>query len=333
MVTNFIKNVFFALAVAAGLQSEALQALPEIHNCAPAFIAFWETAQNLPLDEKIAEFEKTVYPTFPQFYGKTIKEWVEEDGKSKQDVFKKIFDNYAPIHEKFKQKTAQLSAEFAANLQTFLKTFPECEAEFNGYEIYIAHSLDCMDGGIREIDGKLYLIFGVDRIINHQEGASDTAFFHHEFFHVCHFQSFPYHGLFWQALWVEGLATYASEALNPGASCTEISLDCPTNLVPACEKDINFLWNTALKFLTMKDDAAYKTFFLLSSQDVRIPKRAGYYLGYLIAKELAKSHSLHQLAQMNASTILPLIEATIKQKISDLEASSMPEKTAPEEAV
>lgn len=88
-------------------------------------------------------------------------------------------------------------------------------------------------------------------------------------------------------------------------------LDIPSGLVRACEDDIDFLWSDLETLLDSSDEIAYEKYFLFSSNDIRVPKRAGYYLGYLIAKDLAQTYSLSTLVKMNANQLRSLIGETI----------------------
>ena len=51
----------------------------------------------------------------------------------------------------------------------------------------------------------------------------------------------------------------------------------------------------------------------MSSKNKRITTRAGYYLGYLLTKDLGKTKSLPELAQMNPKQILPMLEKKIDE--------------------
>lgn len=284
---------------------------PRIHNYSSSFVEFWNKVQTLPLDEQITEFDRSIYPTFPDFYDYKYKNWTAA-GKTKEEQFKKQFDNFASIHKKYEEKTKSLTKDIKRNLQTFVKSFPDFNKDF---DIYIIHSLGEMDGGTRIIAGKFYFIFGIDGIVNFHNSSTDTPFFHHELFHVYHRQFFKDEEKIWTALWAEGLATYVSEALNPGSSLRDIMLDIPTGLVEACEKDMHYLWSDVLSVLDSTDEKTYEKYFLLSSKDQRVPKRSGYYLGYQIAKILAQSFSLRDLIMMENAQLRELIENTIAKQI------------------
>lgn len=286
-------------------------AAPIIHNSTAAFVTFWEKAKDLPLEQQVEEFERTVVPAFPEFCAFKFKDW-EESGASKAEALKKVFDAYRPIHEKFAEKSATLEKDFEAHLKTFMQAFPDCSADF---EIYITHSLSSMAGGTRTIDGKHYNIFGLDVILTHLSENSTTPFFHHELVHFHqHNIGFEETDDFWVNLWSEGLATYVSEALNPGCSAGDVLL-CVH--VEECKANLPFLWSDLQKNLETKDKETYNKYFMLpASSDKRIPACTGYYLGYLIAKELGKTYSVQQLVVMKPSEFLPHIKRIIAEQIA-----------------
>lgn len=306
----------FATALLSGFPAKANS--PRVHNLAPQFVQFWKNAKDKPLAEQIKEFDQTIYPTFPEFYDYKFRRWAQI-GKTKEEGLQKAFTDYIGISQKFEEKTASITSEISLNLAPFLRQFPDFNTDF---DISIIHSLGEMDGGTRIIDGKFHFILGVDGIAKYHSGSTDTPFLHHELFHVYHWQFFKGEDKLWMSLWSEGLATYVSEALNPGSSTVDIMLDIPTGLVGACESDLVFLWNDIKTALDSTDEAVYTTYFLLSSQDPRVPKRAGYYLGYRIAKMLAKTHSLDELVKMKPDKIRQLIEDTVV--LLSKEAASQP---------
>ena len=317
MNSLYKKFLFFCvLALSTFTRAETPQEtiLPTIHDTTPQFIAFWEAAKDLALDDQIALFEAKVVPTFPLFYKDTFENW-QERGISKRDGFKKVFEAYPAVHEQFKAQSAFIAAQLKENIKTLLKTFPEFKPDF---EVNLLHSFDQFDGGIRDFGTEnVYFLLGADRLANDPKGTDRTPFFHHEIFHIYHclqkhdLQNAPKKTLLWGFLWIEGLATYISEALNPGATLGDIMLGDPALECAPCMLD---LWNSLSKDLESSDKETYKSYFLMASTHPTIPKKAGYYLGYLIAKELAKTYSLQELANMPFDDVYPLIIQVIEQQ-------------------
>lgn len=157
-------------------------------------------------------------------------------------------------------------------------------------------------------------ILGVDGMVKYHQGFdSEIPFFHHELFHVYHHQHYQHTGEFWSALWQEGLATYVSEALNEGSTQKELLLNMPDNMITKINQTLDFHWSDLYKKLESRDEEDYERYFLIRDDDQDIVMRSGYYLGYLIAKEMAKTRTLYELANLEPEVLLPMIQSTIKQ--------------------
>jgi hypothetical protein len=112
-------------------------------------------------------------------------------------------------------------------------------------------------------------------------------------------------------LWTEGLATYVSHALNPTATDAQLLLNIPVPLRAAVEANRpRALCSVAARLgSTSQDD--YRALFNFKSDDPALPGRMGYYVGYLLAREAARDHSLEDLAEMQPAEVRPLIDATL----------------------
>jgi hypothetical protein len=292
------------------LQSPTLNAQqsgPRIHNYADSFLAFWSKNKDRTISEQVDAFKAEVVPALPEYYQFKFGRW-RQQGKDADEMLKEQLRAFPRIAESFAEKSLLINTELKGNLATFQKTFDDFDTDF---DVYILHSLGEMDGGARTINGKQYFIFGIDGIIEHHNADTDVPFYHHEFFHMYHYQNYVGAERIWAALWAEGLATYVSGAMNPGSTYRDMMLDVPTGLVEKCEADLPYLWAKLAEKLDSSSEDDYATFFLFSSKDPRIPKRAGYYLGYLIAKELSRGRTLKELARLDGEALRSEIAAAI----------------------
>jgi uncharacterized protein YjaZ len=57
----------------------------------------------------------------------------------------------------------------------------------------------------------------------------------------------------------------------------------------------------------------FQTYFYGSSKHDWIPKRAGYCIGYIIAKHSAKSQSIQTLVKLQDTEVLPIIKAALNE--------------------
>jgi uncharacterized protein YjaZ len=61
---------------------------------------------------------------------------------------------------------------------------------------------------------------------------------------------------------------------------------------------------------TRRDDYAR---YFLGGVDQDIPVRSGYYLGYLVARDLGETRSLAELARMTPGVVRPLLEQALRR--------------------
>ncbi len=90
-------------------------------------------------------------------------------------------------------------------------------------------------------------------------------------------------------------------------------LDLPKGMIGKINERLDDHWADLTAKLTSKSEVDYETYFLMSSKNKKVVTRAGYYLGYLLAKEIAKTMSISEMAQMKIQDVLPLIQSTIEK--------------------
>jgi hypothetical protein len=202
---------------------------------------------------------------------------------------------FPELRPRYEQVKRNFPAAFEAGLQHFRKAFPGFTPDV---PVYLLHSLGEMDGGIRELGGRNYLIFGADVIASIHDSRTLTPFLDHELFHVEHARYFPECGQVWCALWAEGLATYAAKVMNPGADDQQLLLTSPKPIRAA----VDATWPRAVCFTREKLDSSSDddiNALLSSGPDAgEFPRRFGYYVGLRAAEESGGEHSLAELAKM-----------------------------------
>ena len=316
LITVVLTGILFS-GCSATLKTSEVSA-PRIHNMAPDFIAYWNRVKAMPTDEQVRFLKSDFFPKFPEFYKYKIQKW-KKNGIMPDEELAKHLNEFHQLEAEFVLKTTEITSNLNSTMASFIKSVPGLNKDF---DIYITHSFGEMDAGTRRIEDKIYFILGVDAMVKYHKGFStETPFFHHELFHVYHGQFLPEEEILWVALWAEGLATYASEQLNPNASMKDLMLDLPEGMICEIDANINYYWMDLTKRLTSKSEVDYETYFLLSSKHKNIVRRAGYYLGYLLAKEIGRTRSVPEMAQMRSDEILPLLKATIA-KIQKLKIKS-----------
>ena len=199
------------------------------------------------------------------------------------------------------------------------------------FPIYLADTLGSLDGAGRVVDGQRALVLGVGSLAQEQSQISLPVFFTHEFFHRYHFEAAGFSDdledrqEIWRNLWAEGLATYMSEVLTPKASAAD-ALMVPRDLAERAEPLTPRMAGELLRGLDGMDEDLFRTYF---SYDPRreqrgIPPRAGYYVGYVVARRLAARHTLYELAHLKGEELHREIEQTLRELAADGRSAAAP---------
>lgn len=290
------------VAAIAALAAGVLQAAePAVRNLAPDFLTAFDASAQLPMPERVAAMKKTLQASFPEFYGRGTPEQQDKAISAAIESFPKLRPAYMDKAEKFGGALHQHLASFNKVFPAFRLTVPTT----------ILHSLHEMDGGTRELDGKLHLIFGADMIAAVNPTGNPAPLFHHELFHVLQSDFQCGKGVVWAQLWREGLATYVSKAMNPSATESDLLLDFPKGMAERTRAQLPEAWRQLASALDSTDRAVYAELFSGSNKPSDLPRRRGYYLGYLIAQEAARSHDLPTLAAMGCKQVREMIDASI----------------------
>jgi hypothetical protein len=191
-----------------------------------------------------------------------------------------------------------ITADYSRIEGTFRKAFPDYRCEV---PITFGISLYMFDGNqASDTPGKAQMRFGVEMISLLHKQRDLPAFFHHELFHMYQAQvmaaDVPPDATqpVWWALWNEGLATYVSWKLNPTLTAEEIFW-----IPPDMEAQMQPKLAQAAQLMLADLDGheGYGHWFQGGSNPPGLPTRAGYYLGYLMAKRLDRG-DLAALARM-----------------------------------
>lgn len=302
-----MRRTLFAVLISC---SAAAHAAAPVRNIAGDFAHTWDTTRNLPMDERVAAFRKDVASKYPDFYSAQRFNVSEE---VYDQHIAKFIERFEAIRTPYLEKVRAFDHELPRNMATFGKTFPDFRLST---PTWLVHSFGEMDGGTREFNNRVDLIFGADMMATLHAKDNQAPLFHHELFHVYHHQHFACGtDTIWENLWEEGLATYVSDAMNPGASDSELLLDFPKGMRAATEAKLAASWAHLTQVLDKSDPSLYSELFSTKAGNSSLPARRGYYLGYLVAREAAKTRDLPALAAMGCKETRTLVETTI-QKLS-----------------
>lgn len=305
-----------AAAADAGKPAAAGQGYRVI-NLMPAFWEFHEKTKGLAPDAQAVLFNRMVAKRYPDVYRAEVVGIRKE-----KPLDEEIVRRYKMVHERIGSQvdvmrgvSDRISKDLANYETTFRKTFPDLA--YTG-DIYFMHSLGGFDGGVRTINGRAALLFGVDMITwVYGKDANPEPFFDHELFHIYHrqFQEPDQPKGILPALWGEGLATYVAQAMNPGTGGVEI-FGLPRNTPERVLADVPGLAGKLRKLLDSESQDDYRRYFLGLDEQAEVPSRSGYVIGYFVAKKLAQRRTLQQLAH----TPLRVLRPEIEQALADLEA-------------
>jgi hypothetical protein len=259
---------------------------------------FWTAARSASPEGRVELFDRLLRQRHPDLYTAQVltlptdRPLLEALG----DRFRRIGTRFDPSPARVEQVRAALPADLRAAVAEFRRTFPDFALR---RPVYVMCSMGAFDGAVREVNGKATLLFGPDTIAGFRPpGFNLRPFLEHELFHVHHGLLHPDapETLGWN-LWEEGLATYVSDVLNPGATHDEISVSDDliyraTPMIPELSR----------KLLAHLDDPAegdlYGSFFLGPLDRTDVPARNGYLIGWRIAQELGRTRSLAELARL-----------------------------------
>ncbi len=277
------------------------------------FLNYYSLSKDSSDEQKIKCFKMEVYDKAPLIYESLYNDikWI---GQVPENWLLRYVDEFRNIEQKFIELSGVLQAQFDSSLSEFQKTFPDFRPDF---DVCILHSLGIRAGGPVTIQNKTVLMFGVDQMAKHFNFVNFNPFFQHELAHIYHAQYYTpiQHEKYakdaiYNFLWREGLAVYISSVLNPDAREIEVfmidSLPQKTNQVIqniACDLAGN-LFSTDKKMI--------EKYFWTSSKDSIIPKTAGYYMGYLMVKEIAKKYPLTELVKLQEEQFIPEFEHILK---------------------
>ena len=189
------------------------------------------------------------------------------------------------------------------------------------FDIYLADTLGEMDGAGRVVNGRPALVIGVGALQAESKSISLRVLITHELFHRYHYEVGGFSDdpadrqAIWRALWAEGLATYASKVLTPGAS-TGDALMLPKDLEARAAPMTRQLASALLAASDRIDADVFHTYFTSGNADVArrgLPWRSGYYIGYLVAERLGQRFSLAQLAHLRDGEAHRLVLETLQQ--------------------
>jgi len=268
-------------------------------------------------DEQVTAYRQGVTDRWPGLYTEAVLGLAPGPLMDKQ-ILKSLEaarrdGDHPELRQLLRTRLSATSAEFS-EFGDFKCNFP----------IYFADTLGALDGAGRIVDGQRALVLGIGSLAHEQSQISLPVFLTHEFFHRYHFEAAGFSDdledrqEIWRNLWAEGLATYVSEVLTPGATTAQ-ALMIPHDLEQRAEPLTARMASELLAGLDGMDEDLFNRYFTTNPRMERhgIPPRAGYYMGYVVARRLAARHTLAELVHLQGEPLHSAIADTLRELAAD----------------
>ena len=294
----------------------------------PELFAYCREAEGLSPADARALFVRRIVGTHADVYTPRVLRLPAD----KPDALEQRIDAWLPTVPALLDGMRRIHDTFVAELEVstarFLAAFPDFD--WSG-DLYLIPSLDSFNGAARLVGGKPALLFGLDVIAKSQPNAKLSVLMHHELFHFYQESTTDFVA---SSLWIEGLATYASLALDPRATVDDAlpfshihraddpQLDAPSRRVLLSQEmpsRVATLGPRLLAALRSKADDDYADFFLgrATPRMEGQPVRSGYWFGLELARRIAAGKDLRELAAVRPSALLPEMERELGRMIAE----------------
>ena len=280
-----------------------------VHDFTPDFWRFWEAAQNQPVEQQARLWQQLYVSRHQAVFNDLATACKDQwDASWARTRYLPALPRLVPA---IRTMVADLPRQLEEANSRFLKTFPDMRWSS---DIYVMASGYCFTGRSQMIQGRGALLFGVDGMASF--GQKDLIpGMHHELFHRYHREYFDFEASsaypLWTVLWAEGMAAYVSELLNPSASEIDLA-QVPLGMVKQVNDRRGQLAADFLRrFESTTENDAKLYFNDIHSKDALVPARAGYQLGVLVIRELAKQYSIQTMAHWSQAEVQPRIHASL----------------------
>ncbi|MFZ6647661.1 hypothetical protein ACO0LO_18200 [Undibacterium sp. TJN25] len=221
---------------------------------------------------------------------------------------------FDPMADDVRALSATVPSAYARQLERFCAALPDFDSA--AAPVYFMPSLFQFDGHLQPWKGVLPLFVGLDGIVYYHGAQADlTVLLNHEMFHLYQGQKNPAMMLdpappIYVNLWMEGVATYMSQLLTPGATRLHVLLD-DAHLAAAGPAMMRTIATDLLQHLDSNSDADMERFFSIGYHG-DIPARGGYLIGLAIAERAGKNMTPAQMGALPASEIRGIVMEQLK---------------------
>lgn len=263
---------------------------------------------------------------------------MEELAHSHQDIFSHLFSpealrlacrTYGTRLEPQLPGLRKLSDDTALRgaLESWINDFERAHHDFDRTRVRIVllPSFGSFRGQARPISGQLTLMIDLEYLATAAPRAF-RAMFHHELFHIYHYQIRPEVGAEAEValdqgkfpslatlLWVEGMATCAARELNPDASEADLTID----VVARSDDRFWSLLETAMARLDSAGREEISGFFYFPRSDNSIPHDCGYRIGEALFRASRSSRGWPELLALRHAELVATLRVAAEALLHD----------------
>lgn len=336
-----MKNFVFVAILTVSQIAYAHANNPQFQSLANSFRKFIAESSGLSIDDQIKAWVNNVESQAPEAYLHIIANGDKDKLESERRVlatkwFPILFTNSSEIQKQFDF----FEAKGKPVIETLARSYPE--ANLNSVIVMALPSLNKFNGKVATIDGRIYVLFGMDMIalINSKPDLKSGAvlvndlpvLMSHEFTHALHYllSDFGSSDLsvtsFWGPLWDEGLAQVNSQLLNPGADLPSVFME--KILASKCTPENIKTWAKAYIDDSKSDEqhieSVYNKWFMMSAGLEEFGTyRAGYCLGYNVVLNALRSYSMKEVIKMSRADAYRLSQEALSSFALDHKKGKM----------
>lgn len=317
-----MRHTVTAFAALAAMATPAIAGVCPTQNLMPEFLAFRAASAGQPPQQRADHFVDDFAPRYPEYFKSDIfgsdAEFRSYALRLFDPAHPEQFAGFPPLTEAKLQAMADaFPSAYAAAEARFAKAFPDFSCR-TPIQFGPSFARFAGSGGVGP-DGVYRMRFGIDMLAMLQSPSDLPVLFSHELFHVYHGEALgpalkQNLGVVWWGAWVEGLASYVSERITPGATPKQ-ALAWPADLYDRMQAPGAMKLASAQMLQDMDAKGqTYGMWFHMDKSYPGLPSNAGYYMGYRMAAALGKSHTLMELARMTPEQLHPLVQSFLEQQ-------------------
>jgi hypothetical protein len=325
-ISLFFARPWGSMGVSAWAQSDRTTATYELHSAMPAYWQFLKEDADAQARSSVERFRALVVHPNREAFRSVAATSLNE--RSLERVVRFLNGRTQEMH----RVDDEFAARFDKSWRRFAEFVPDLKA---GALIFLLPAPRSMIGGsVRPLGDKDAVILGTEEIALAMK--SKTGFdvlVQHELTHLYHQQVNPEmrqmvaevymppfaegRAKLYQVMWLEGLAVYTSKHLNPTAPDREVLV---SNTLAA---DVKSRWPRlgaeVRKCLDSTKKADIDAFHFAPDVHRPVPRRTGYYVGMLVARQLAKKYTFPEMCRLAG----PKLRAEIEQALLELEKTDV----------